>query len=532
MENRGIIQSLQNKDLYDHPIVQFEVIETHLSWILLTGYYAYKIKKAIQFPFADFSSLEKRYFYCQEELRLNQRLAPTLYLEVVTIHGSYEHPSVKSSADKSTRDNTIIEYAVKMMQFDQERLLSRLAEKNEISIPIVQSIAYTLSRFHKSAPVCKASSLFGTEIAIQKPMLDNFQDSKKILKKMTEKISEKSFKENINAIMLQLEHLEHKSKEDLLRLTPIINQRKQTGFIRECHGDCHLGNMVLIEDEPVIFDCIEFNPEFRWIDTINEIAFLTMDLQARSTAELTFSFLNTYLELSADYEGLALLSFYQTYRAMVRAKVALLSIPSTLSTLVKPTKQISECMRYLNLAKTFHQKQMPKLIITQGVSGSGKTWLATHLAPEIQAIHLRSDIERKRLSLASDARYKTQNQKRVYQILFNSTQNLLENGFSVIVDATFLRFQDRKQFMNLAMQYNIPFYILHCEASGEVLKQRILSRLLEKKDASEATHAVLEQQLSGLEPLQDLELKYRISGTGNEILTFDKIKERLTVFFK
>lgn len=532
---RSIIEALQNPRLYNHPIIRFEVIETHLSFILLTGYYAYKIKKSIDLKFADFSTLEKRYFYCHEELRLNTRLAPKLYLEVLAIKGPLENPSLiknhldithntKKNQKKLSKTNTIsdandkigtkdttntndttdtIEYAIKMVQFDQKFLLSQFLKQKPLPVSILEKIAKTLAFFHREANIADVSTPFGSFDAIQEPMLNNFEDCKELLTSLLKNTKDKAEQKQFKELITQLDIIEEKSKSDIIKLKKFFEHRKQKGFIRECHGDCHLGNIVLIDNEPVIFDCIEFNEDFRWIDIMNDVAFLTMDLKTRSTLDSIFTFLNTYLEITGDYAGLKLLRFYQIYRAMVRAKVALLS---------KNPNQILEFTRYLKIINSIQHHETPKLIITYGLSGSGKTSVAKTLASKIPAILIRSDIERNRMSFAKQERYTKDNQKKVYQQLFFLTETLLNNNYSVIVDATFLCYEDRKLFKDLSKKLRIPFFILHCYTDIEILKQRIKKRLKESKDASEANLSVLEEQILNQkkEPLQDTELKDRI----------------------
>lgn len=562
MENLRLIQALQNPNLYNHPVTNFKVIETHLSWVLLTGPYAYKIKKAIKLNFVDFSTLEKRHFYCEEELRLNRRLAPSLYLGVLPIRGSMDDPILNlpshpahnhthhhtddhthahiqthTQIDTQTHTQThepIIEWVVKMQQFDQNQLLSNLVEQQALPTSLLYEIANTMALFHQNAPVSEQSSSFGSLSSIQTPMLDNFLDSQVLLEKLDhnelktppehklpnniQDNTQDNSQDNFQKIMDQLNNLQLKSNEEFSKLQTFFNLRKKNGFIRECHGDCHLGNMVLMDKKLLIFDCIDFNAEFRWIDTFNEIAFLTMDLQARASTEDSFIFLNHYLEITGDYSGLSLLRFYQTYRAMVRAKVALLT---------NNPHKLSEFRKYLELAQMINQASHPKLIITYGLSGSGKTWLSSQLAPKIPAIHLRSDIERKRLMLEKTDRYSLENQQKVYDRVLELSQTILKAGYSVIVDATFLRYRDRENFYHLAKHLQVPFVILHCETDNLLLRKRILERATEKKDASEANLSVLDYQEDILEPLTETERENRIVCQTEHKLDFSVILQDL-----
>lgn len=325
-----LIQALQDPSLYDHPISQFEIIETHLSLVILTGTFAYKIKKPVYFPFVDFSTLEKRLFYCQEELRLNQKLAPSLYQEVLPISGSFDHPHIGLHPSKPT-----IEYAIKMAQFDTEQVLARLLKQGHLTVSHLNKLAEQISLFHQEAAKSELFSPYGEPHTIQTAMLDNFSECLPLLNA-----------KKLDALNTPLLELQAWSKNQFKILEPLFLARKQAGFIRECHGDLHLENMVLFNNQLIIFDCIEFNNTLHWIDTMNDIAFLTMDLHAKQAPKKAWYFLNRYLALTEDFEGMALLPFYQVYRAMVRAKVALLS-PSP-----NPLALFSH---YLNLAQAFTQ---------------------------------------------------------------------------------------------------------------------------------------------------------------------------------
>ena len=294
-----LINNMQDRALYDHPVEVFEVIETHISWVLLTGQYVYKIKKPVNFGFLDFSTLEKRHLYCEEEVRLNRRLAPQLYIGVVAIHGTEEHPNIKSQGP-------VIEYAVKMKQFPQSTQLDRLLAEKGLDNAVIDKLAGKVARFHLAIDSVAKDSGFGDLEHIQQPVLDNFSHIRGCI-------------DDKNVIPL-LNKLEDWTKKKLKLLNETIQQRKDLGFIRECHGDMHLRNIALWNDEIIIFDCIEFNMNFYWIDVVSEIAFLVMDLEDRKHHAFARRFLNSYLEITGDYEGLRLLRFYKVYRAMVRAK--------------------------------------------------------------------------------------------------------------------------------------------------------------------------------------------------------------------
>lgn len=470
------------------------MVETHISWVALAGDYAYKIKKPVNFGFLDFSSLEKRHFYCEEELRLNRRLAPDIYLGIAAITGSPEHPVFNGSGQA-------IEYAVKMRRFDQAQMLSNLLVRGKLEKPHIDALAAEVARFHSRIPVAEDSSPFGSHSAVLDPALENLAQIRPLL--------------NSAEDVARLEGL-HKwtGQEFTTRMTDFA-MRKAEGFVRECHGDMHTGNMVLIDDAVTIFDCIEFNPNLRWIDVMSEAAFVAMDLMERGWAGYAWRFLNAYLSLTGDYAGLTVLRFYLVYRAMVRAKVAAIRANQSGS-----AEAWREYGNYIGLATALSHQAQPALVITHGPSGSGKTILTQPLLEELGAIRLRSDVERKRLfgisplgksgSGIDSGLYTREAGERTYRHLAELAQTILTAGFPVIVDAAFLRRAERDAFRALTMELHIPFAILDAQASEASLRARITQRESAGRDASEATVKVLERQLATQEPLASEELPFTV----------------------
>lgn len=470
----SLVKGLQNPALYDHTIDKFEVIETHISWVLLTGEYVYKIKKPVNFGFLDFSTLEKRCFYCEEELRLNRRLAPQLYLDVVPIYGSESHPRLSGQGNA-------IEYAVKMRQFPQSMQLDRLLEKRGLDISLMDNLAQKVAQFHLSIPSVDKESSYGDIEHIQQPVLENFSHIRACIEDKT--------------ITSLLGKLEYWTQQQLQKLSHAISLRKKQGYVRECHGDMHLRNIALWQDEIVIFDCIEFNENFYWIDVISEIAFLVMDLEDRHQDAMAQRFLNSYLEITGDYEGLTLLRFYQVYRAMVRAKVAALRLGQGQGS-KEHTQTAREFKQYLKLAERYTKATTPTLLINSGLSGSGKSVGARLLAEKFPAIRIRSDVERKRLFSANEEKlYSAEATQKTYARLLEIARYLLSAGYSVIIDAANLKFWQRNLFIDLSKSMHIQYFILAYQAEEAILKQRVQGRAQRGDDASDATIEVLKNQL-------------------------------------
>ncbi len=491
-----LITALMKPDIYDHPVNKCELIETHASWVILTGIYAYKIKKPVNLEFLDFSTLEKRRFCCEEELRLNRRLAPEIYLELAPVFGSPEHP-------KWTGSGSAIEYAVKMTQFPQEAQLDLALACGNLQPRHIDAFARRIACFHQRIAVAGTDCGFGDPDHIRKPVQENFLQIRKHLPE--------------SEIFKELAELEDWTHAELNALEPVFIRRKSEGFIRECHGDLHLRNLAWINDAPVVFDCLEFNPNLRWIDVISDAAFLVMDLRDRHQQQLAHRFLNLYLEDTGDYYGLHVLPFYLTYRALVRAKIN--AIRSSQPGIGK--KLQSDAQRdfhdYLNLAKRHAGPGRPQLIITHGMSASGKSTLTQPILEHLEAIRIRSDVERKRRfgmkpdtdgqALIGEGIYSDEATERTYAKLAEIADQILDAGYPVIVDAAFLKSDQRLQFYRLAAAKHVPFLILACTASPETLRQRISER---PKTASDADPAVLEHQLRNRQPLSESERLYTL----------------------
>lgn len=487
-----LIRSLLKPDVYDHQVADIQLIETHISWIILTGEYAYKIKKPIDLGFLDFSTLEKRLFCCNEELRLNSRLAAEIYLDVVPISGTRELPVLHGTDD-------VIEYAIKMVQFPQQAQLDNMLANGELGKPHMDAIARLVAEFHQTTDIAAKDSNFGDPDHVYQPVAENFTQIREHLH--TDKYDD------------QLAELEGWSKATFDLLRPIFEQRKHDGFIRECHGDMHLRNLVWFNGRPLAFDCLEFNPALRWIDTLSEIAFLVMDLQDREQPQLAQRFLNTYLEQCGDYQGMRVFNFYLAYRALVRAKVDAIRAGQQGITNAERREAEDEFYAYLNLARSYTQPVKPKLIITRGLSASGKSTLTQPLVELAGAIRIRSDVERKRLfGIRADTDSKEEIGEGIYSVkagvktyakLRLLAETVVEAGFTVIIDAAFLKYEQRQPFRELAHQLQVPFIILEFTASAETLRQRIKART---QDVSDADLSILEHQLATSTPLLDTEI--------------------------
>jgi hypothetical protein len=462
---------------------------------VLTGSYAYKIKKPVNLGFLDFSTLGLRRHYCEEELRLNRRLAPELYLELVEIRGTPQAPRVGG-------DGPVLEYAIRMREFPQASLASRALARGAFDASHVDALATVIAEFHARAPLARAHESFGTPEAVLSAALQNFEQMLPLAKAAPDDRALRALR--------QWTERTFASQRDALAT------RKHQGFVRECHGDLHLGNIVVLDGRPVPFDCIEFNDNLRWIDVMNEAAFLAMDLEDRGRKDLAWRFLNRYLEATGDYAGLDVLPFYLVYRALVRAKVHLMRSRQPGLRRTEKARLARAFQDYLHLAGRLAAPERVALILAHGLSGCGKTTLTQPLVEALGAVRLRSDLERKRVHglapLSSSGSglgsgiYTAEATAATYRRLSELAEDALRAGFSVVVDAAFLRRPERDAFRAIAEALDAPFLILDFHAPPEVLRARIAERLARADDASEADLAVLEQQFAAREPLTPAEM--------------------------
>lgn len=456
------VTSLLDPHRYPHPVERVELLETHISWLLLAGEFAYKLKKPVTLPFLDYGTVARRRACCEAELRLNRRYAPQLYLGLVEFDG---------------------EPAVKMHRFDEAARLDRVSRRGELTPAHLSDLARTVAAFHADADAAPADSRFGSPQTVLAAAMENFDELDALLPAHAPKLA----------------RLRAWTAGEFERRRATIAERKNQDRIRECHGDLHLGNLVLLENRVVPFDCIEFNDALRWIDVANEIAFTYVDLFDHGKPGLACWLISEWLVWSGDFGALALLPFYAVYRAVVRAKVAAIR------------GQADEAIEYLAMAETLTARTPPTLTITFGLSGSGKTTRSSELLladARAATVRLRSDVERKRLfGLAPDADsggaiYGTEATAQTYGRLAELARKALGDGWSVIVDAAFLRRAERAAFRRLAHDARVPFAILACTAPADDLRQRLAARA---GDASEADAEVLERQFGWLEPLDEAE---------------------------
>ncbi|MDJ0710636.1 MAG: AAA family ATPase [Woeseiaceae bacterium] len=508
---KALVKSLSHGRAYDHAVKDIRVLDTHISWVVLTGDFAYKIKKPIKLAFLDYSTLEKRRHYCELELELNRRWAPELYLDVVPICGSFESPVVDGPG-------TPIEYAVRMKQFPQSAQLdAQLAAGSLVNRDMVD-LAETVAEIHAVIPAYEALSGDAFSESIGQAMLDNFEYLQEC---------------DDNDDVANLLSWTRQSLDDCRQL---IVARYESGFVRECHGDLHLRNLVRLPSGVTPYDCVEFSVELRNIDVISDVSFLVMDLVARGEERLAYAFINRYLERSGDYAGVAVLGLYVVYHALIRAKIAVIrAIERTRESMRRHDRQ--ETAHYLAVARRWVGAGPPRLVIMHGFSGSGKTWLSRQLMLRLPAIRVRSDLERKRMhglretersgAAPGQGLYGPDVSAGVYERLADIAGTILTARHNVIVDAAFLNRTERDRFRDLAGRAGSAFAIVSARAAQDELHRRVEDRHRHGRDPSEADVAVLRYEFDHADGLGADERDRVIEVATDRPVDIDRVCESL-----
>ena len=500
--HRSLPEALRDPRCYGPGVDEVRLAETHISWVFLTGRYAFKVKKPVKLPFVDFSTLKLRKRFCDEELRVNRRFAPELYRRVVPIGGTPAAPRLGRTP--------AFEYAVQMVEFPSDARLDRSLAANRVPRAAFGELGARLAELHTGLP--RVRGIAAAEIGAT--ALRNVDELEAVA----------------GAAPQALASLRAWTQRQIARLRPLFARRAAGDAYRECHGDLHLQNLVWRDDKIVAFDALEFDRKLRDIDVVSEIAFLAMDLHAHDRGDLAYEVLSRYLEVSGDYGGTDVLPFYLVYRALVRAKVAAIKRAQSAA-------DGHEAERYLATAIDLAAPKAPLLVITHGLSGSGKTTVTDELVSSLPAVRARSDLERKRLhGLAPTARsgsglgtglYAAVASQKTYAALAEIADALLRNGQNALIDAAFLDRGDRLRFRQVAAFNAARFAILDCKASTAELRRRIAARSRKGRDASEADLAVLERQLSLAEPFDRAERRHVVTVDTERDIRYAKLAARL-----
>jgi uncharacterized protein len=486
-----LITQMQQPNFYPHAVVEdIKLIQTHASYVFLTGKYTYKVKKQVNYGFLDYSTLNKRKFFLDEELRLNQKIAPELYLEVIPI-SQHDDRFVLANADN------IVEYTLKMCAFSQEDLLSNLLETNRLSCDRFTELGEIVAKFHQNTDTNDYINNFGTAANIRVAFEENYQQTQKYVGKV-------QTREQLEATKVYTDFF-------FTERANLLKDRVKQGKIKECHGDLHLNNICLWHNQIQLFDRLEFNESFRFVDTMYDVAFIVMDLEARKKLDFANVFLNSYLEASGDWTGLLVLPLYLSRQAYVRAKVNSFLLDDPQVSEEEKQKARKTARDYYQLAYQYTQTEAGSLILMSGLSGSGKSTIAKTIAKSKGAIHIRADAVRKHLAgiplteSASDRLYTTAMTQKTYQRLQELGLILAKQGYTVILDAKYDRLSLRQPIIDQAKEDNIQLKIVYCTAPASVLGDRLNQR---QNDISDATADLIPSQQAKWEDFTTTEQAY------------------------
>lgn len=472
------------------------LIETHISWVLLAKSLAYKLKKPVQLPFLDFSTLAARRRYCEEELRLNRRLAPAMYLDVVDVCDGPQGPIFGRDFGS---DGPVLDVAVRMRRFPDGALWSEMLAAGTLAAQHVDAMAQTLHAFHRDAAVAPAHSAFGLAPA-----------HRRVVHGLVDGIAPSLDRMATPALVAEWPALCTWLSSQQRALAPLWSGRLRAGRVRECHGDLHLSNVLQWEGQATAFDGIEFDAEMRWIDVLDDVAFLAMDLLANQRRDLAFRLINAYLAASGDYGGLPALRYFMVCRALVRVRIGALAGQQQ-----APSGSGCSAAQYLAVATALSRTADARLAITHGLPGSGKSFVAQAVSEAASAICVRSDFERKRLfglgalesshGRVAGGIYGPAPTRRIYTRLLETATVALSAGWPVVVDAAFLLRVERDEFAALAQSLAVPFTIFDCRAALPLLRLRLEQRQATGADPSEADAAVLDWLIGVDEPVESPE---------------------------
>ena len=482
---------MQQPNFYPHAVAEnIQLVQTHASLVFLTGEYAYKIKKSVNYGFLNYSTLDKRKYFLNQELKLNRQIAPELYLQILPISSNNGKFALESSEN-------IVEYALKMRQFSQDNLLSNLLKAGKLAQDCFVDLGKIVARFHADAKTNEYISSFGAVDKISAAFVENYQQSQKY----------------IGIVQTDEQFIKTKAYSDrflALRKNVLIN-RVQQNKIKECHGDLHLKNICLWDDKIKLFDRIEFNESFRFVDTMYDVAFTVMDLEARDKSEFANAFLNSYFEYSGDWEGAIVLPLYLCRQAYVRAKVNSFLLDDRQVSQTDRQKAHKAAVNYYRQAYQYTQSQLGSLILMSGLSGSGKSTVARNIARTKGAIQIRSDAVRKHLAgisldeAGTDSIYTPEITQKTYDRLLELGMMLTKEGYTVILDAKYDRVALRQPAIEQTQDLNIPLKIIHCTAPMSVLRERLNRR---QNDISDATADLIANQQATAEDFTTAERVY------------------------
>ncbi len=494
--NQGMLfDHLKNPKFYGPQVTSVQLLQTHISYVALTGTYAYKVKKPVNFGFLDFSTLDKRKYYCEEELRLNKRLCPEMYLDVLPI-------TKKDNTLELDGNGTIVEYALKMKEFPQECIMTNMLQQGNISEETIDHLINILIDFYNTQEPTEEINKYGELPSVKENIDENFNQTKPMVDITVTKELFKFIKDHVARFF--------ERKKD------VFGRRMKDGKIYDCHGDLHSGNIVVSGDTIHIFDCIEFNDRFRICDVASDVGFLAMDLDYLNHPYLSSYFIEKYIEKSRDFDVFSVLNFYKSYRAFVRGKVHGFQLndphidPITKKRLLATAKKYFELSAYYTrLFSLDLEKNKPLLFLVAGLSGTGKSTVAHKIAVDYHATLINTDIVRKEAAgidrfeqhhdQYNTGLYDPKKIDETYEQVMQRASTVLKKGENVVLDATFQKKKYREMAHHIAGKYHAQLIIVQCICPDLVVKKRLEERL-RKKSVSDGRWEVYQGQKTTFEP--------------------------------
>ncbi|MFC2068320.1 AAA family ATPase [Chloroflexota bacterium] len=473
---------LEPKTYIDSP-QNIALVQTQMSFVFLTDNYVYKVKKPVNLGYLDYTTLDRRQLYCQREVELNKRLCPGVYLGVVPVTHDDDGILIEGKG-------RVIEYAVKMRRLPREAMMDVLLAQNQVSLPMVETIAHKLVEFHQQAETSTAISAFGKLNNITQNTEENFNQTEKYVGNTISTEKYKSIREYTDSFIRENGQL--------------FLRRIARGRIRDGHGDLHAAH-ICFSNDICIYDCIEFNDRFRYCDVASEIAFLAMDLDLYGRADLSHYFVDAYIDMSQDSDITKLLKFYKCYRAYVRGKVESFKLDDPYISQAEKRAIGDTAVSYFNLADSYAEPR-PNLFITAGLVGTGKSTFAQALAKQLGLAIISSDTTRKQLGAMpltehrfeefGTGIYSAEFSRKTYDKMFTEARHILEVGGSVIIDASFANGEERLRARVLAEKMDAGFFILECTLDEKNVKQRLTQRLNNPSSISDGRWEIYELQKS------------------------------------
>ena len=514
MDQNIFLKEIQNPKTYDQSLDKIDLIQTHISYVIITDRFVYKIKKPVDFGFLNFSTLELRKKFCYEEIKLNKRLCDRLYIDVVTL---------TKKVDKSLEINgegDIIDYAVRMNKFSQDKLMSFLLKNSQISKKHLDNLCSILLDFYNSYPADDEITSYGSPESVKKNIDENFEQTQNMIN-IT--IPEEMFN-NIK----KANNVFFKNKKELFKL------RMKNGFIHDCHGDLHSGNIVIDNQGICVFDCIEFNKRFRYIDVASDIGFLAMDLDYNNHPFYSSFIISKYIEISNDKNILKLINFYKSYRAFVRGKVGGFQLNDPQIKKIDKEKIITSTRKYFELSHYYSKlfnleitNKKPIIFLTSGLTGTGKSTVASKISIDFNAETINTDIIRKKQEginiyerhheEPNTGLYSPEKIKATYEKVINYAEEIIKKRKNVVIDATFQKRKYREMVYNLSKKYNAIIIPIYCHCPENISKQW-LNRRLQLKSISDGRWEIYLAQKETYEYYTDDEyhIKYDTSNLDYE----------------